>query len=182
MSIKHNSTVRRSVHQLSIMLRRTGSVFRDRTYQIVAVTSTLALFSLYLFVPVWLVPGNTLSFELGLISPLSYVLLAALALMTGVLLALELFSFRRSRAQGFRTVGTGGTGIIASFTGGVLAVASCGCGTGLLLGVIGLGGGALFVAANQTSIVGLLLGIVIVGLYFSARRAAELCGTCRMPV
>lgn len=161
-----------------MVLMGSGRVFRERTYQVVAATSALVLFSLYLFVPVWLVPGNTLSFELGLIAPLNYMLLAALALMTGVLLALELFSFRRSRAQGLRMVGEGGTGIIASLAGGVLAAASCGCGTGLLLGAVGLGGGAFFVAANQTPIVIILLGIVTIGLYFSARRAAGLCIAC----
>ncbi len=158
------------------------SVFRKRIYQIIAAASALVLFCLYLLVPVWLVPGNTLPLELGLISPLNDVLLAVLALMTGVLLALEVFSFRRSRAQGVRVVGEGGTGIIASLAGGVLAAASCGCGTGLLLGAIGMGGGALFVAANQTSIVILLLGVVTVGLYFSSRRAAGLCSVCTTTV
>ena len=116
-------------------------------------TSALALFCLYLFVPVWFVAGNTLSLELGLISPFNYALLVALALVTGILFALELFSFRRSRTQGLRVVGEGGTGIIASIVGGVLATASCGCGVGLMLGAIGLGGSTLFVVANQTPII-----------------------------
>ena len=181
MSVKHNSTASRFIRPLSVVLKGSGSVFRERGYQVVAALGAFTFFGLYLLVPVWLVPGNTLSFELGLIAPLNYVLLAALALMTGVLLALELFSFRRSRAQGLRVAGEGGTGLIASLAGGVLAAASCGCGTGLLLGALGLGGGAFFVAANQTPIVIILLGVVIVGLYFSARRAAGLCVACRMP-
>ncbi len=166
-------------NQFSLILRGSISVFRKHTYQIAATICTLSLFCLYLLVPILLVPGNTLMLELGAMSLLDYVLLFALALMTGILLTLELFSFRYSRAQGLRMVGEGSTGIIASLIGGVLATASCGCGIGILLGVIGLGGGALFVTANQTPIIIILLGIVMIGLYFSARRAAGLCGTCK---
>ncbi len=171
--------IRRFERQLSLILHGSMSVFRRHTYQIIATTGTFFLFCLYLLVPILLVPGNTLSFELETISLLDYVLLFALALMTGILLTLELFSFRHSRAQGLHVVGESGTGIVASLVGGVLATASCGCGIGILLGAIGLGGGAFFVTENQTPIIIILLGIVMVGLYFSARRAAGLCNTCK---
>ncbi len=164
--------------EIRTTLRAGAGVFRKPLYGIIAVASALAFFGVYLLVPVWLVPGNTLAFELSQITALSYALLATLALMTGVLLSLELFEFRRSRTRGLRAAGGSGIGLVASLTGGVLATASCGCGIGILLGVLGLGGGALFVAANQSYIVLAMLVVVAIGLYFSARRAAGLCVTC----
>ncbi len=163
------------------MLRAGASVFRNPLYGAISAGSAVVFFGVYLLVPVWLVPGNTLAFELSQITALDYALLATLALMTGILLSFELFAFRRSRTQGLRTAGESGIGLIASLTGGVLAAASCGCGVGILLGVLGLGGGALFVAANQSGIIVAMLVVVAIGLYFSARRAAGLCVTCRVP-
>ncbi len=161
-------------------LRASAPVFREGTYQGVAAAGVLVFLGTYLLIPVWLIPGNTFAFELSQMTPFNYGLLIALALMTGALLALELFAFRRSRAAGLHTASKSGVGFVASLAGGVLAAASCGCGTGILLGVLGLGGGALFIAANQTAIAVIMLGIVAVGLYFSARRAAGICATCHV--
>ncbi len=164
--------------EMRTTLHAGASVFRKPLYGIISIASALVFFSVYLLVPVWLVPGNTLALELSRMTALNYALLAALALMTGVLLSFELFAFRRSRTRSLRAAGESGIGLVASFTGGVLAAASCGCGIGILLGVLGLGGGALFVAANQSYIVLAMLVVVAIGLYFSARRAAGLCVTC----
>lgn len=155
--------------------RASVSVFKKPAYALLAIGSALVFFGMYLIVPVLLVPGNSLSFELALISPGNFLLLATLALMTGMLAAFELFSLRRSRAHGLRSAGRQSAGFVASITGGVLAAASCGCGVGILLGVVGLGGGTLFATQNQMPIVVALLGIVFIGLYFSARRVAGIC-------
>lgn len=160
-------------------VRGGANVFTRPLYGAIAVLVAAALFAVYLLVPAWLVPGNSLALEFSIVTPLGYGLLAALALMTGALCALEVFSFRRARAQKVAAA-RDSVGLVASLTGGILAAASCGCGVGILLGAVGLGGGALFVAANQTAIVALMLVVVAVGLYFSARRAAGLCATCRI--
>lgn len=159
-------------------IRGGASIFRERIYVAISVASSLVFLILYLLVPVWTVPGNTIAFELGLLTLVDYVLLGALALMTGVLLSLEVSALRRSRSNGLRSAGEGSIGLVASLAGGVLTAASCGCGLGILLGIVGLGGGAIFVATHQTAIVVGMLSVVAIGLYFSARRAAGLCATC----
>ena len=166
------------MNQLSTIVRGSAQVFRERLYVGVTTVGTLVFFALYLLIPVWVVPGTTLVYELDRLTLVNYALLGSLALMAGALLSFELFSFRRSRMAGLRTAGEGGVGLAASLAGGILAAATCGCGIGILLGVVGLGGGALFIAGNQTLIVASMLGVVAVGLYFSARRAAGICATC----
>lgn len=166
------------LRSLSTIVSASSTVFRERVYIGMTVVSSLALFGLYLLVPVWLVPGNTLAFEMTQLSLLNAGLLGALALATGVLLSFEVFAFRRTRASGARAAGEGSVGLLASLAGGILASASCGCGIGILLGVVGLGGGTLFVVAHQTLIVVVMLVVVVIGLYFSARKAAGICATC----
>lgn len=159
-----------------VVFQAGAKVFREPLHLAVALLAALAFFGLYVFVPVWVIPGNTLAFELSIISSANYVLLFALALMTGALFSFELYAWRHSRAQGARGAGEGGAGLLASVTGGLLA--SCGCGIGILLGAVGLGGGALFVVAHQSVILVVIFGVVALGAYFSARRAARICATC----
>jgi len=168
-----------ALREIATLFAAIGSVLGKPRYALAALFAAFVFFGVYLFVPILLVPGNTFSLELSLITPLEYVLLTALALMTGTLLSLELFAFRQSRALHARAAG-GVSGLVASLTGGILAAASCGCGVGILLGAVGLGGGTLFVVAHQTTIVFAMLGVVAVGLYFSARRAAGICATCQI--
>ncbi|HQU07621.1 MAG TPA: hypothetical protein PK539_00985 [Candidatus Paceibacterota bacterium] len=169
-----------SMRRVRTLLRAGRDVFGRPAYFGIAVVGALIFFGLYLFVPVWLVPSNTVTFELLNITPLQYGLLSLLALMTGMLVSFEVFAFRSTRTQKLRAAGEGGVGLVASLFGGIIAAASCGCGIGILLGVVGFGGGALFVAENQTSIVLVMLGVVAIGVYFSATRAAGLCATCRV--
>lgn len=170
--------MKRFISPFSLIFRTVAQVFRERVYAATTLISALAFFSLYLLTPTWLVPSTTLAFELSRLSLLNYTLLGTLALLTGILLSLELFSFRRTRSSRVRSATEGGVGLVASLTGGILAAASCGCGLGILLGAVGLSGGAVFVAAHQTPIVIGMLVIVGAGLYFSARRAAGICATC----
>ncbi|GEM_PF-2740535 len=162
------------------LVRASGEILRTPKHFALALIGALLFFALYFFVPVWIVPGNSPSFELSLISPLNFFLLSLLALMTGILFSLEWYSLARTKGSAaVKTAGGGGVGILASMAGGILAAASCACSVGIFLGLIGLGGGALFVAAHQTLVVLVFVGITAFGLYFSARRAAGICATCR---
>jgi len=163
------------------IVRTSVSIFREPLYAGLALAGAVLFLVIYIFIPIWLVPGNSLAYTLAQASFLSYLLLTVLALMTGMLLSFEVFAFRRSRTQALgKVAGEGGAGFVASLIGGVLAAASCGCGIGILLGVLGLGGATLFVIANQTLISVVMIGVVATGLYFSARRVAGVCATCHV--
>lgn len=170
--------MKRVFSRLAVVPYALAQVFRNWKNVLIATVSACLFFSLYLLVPVWLVPGNSLLFSLSQLSLLNTALLGLLAFTTGVLFTFELFAFRKSQSNRVVSASTGSAGLLASLAGGILAAASCGCGVGILLGVIGLGGGTVFVVANQTYIVVGMLLIVLVGVYFSARRAAGICATC----
>lgn len=168
-----------SIHSLS---RTAARILRQPPYHAYAATAALLVFAFYIVVPVLLVPGNTFRIEFDLITPLALTLLIILAAMTGTIIALEIFSFRRAKTARLQTVGEGGAGILASLMGGIIAAASCGCGIGVLLSVFGLGGGALFITEHQTPVILLFLALVAVSLYYSARRAAGICAAPFPPV
>ncbi len=143
-------------------------VLRRPRYLALAVLFALGFLALYLFIPVWLVPGNTLKVELGLITRHNDVLLAVLALITGALWTLQIYLFQNPGTGG-RASATCGISLFSSIAGGV-AAASCGCGYAIILGAFGFTGAAPFMLAHETVFVLALLFIVGAGLYLTARR------------
>jgi hypothetical protein len=165
------------MRNIPAVIRTARGILARSPYRTYAIAAALLMFAFYIVVPVLLVPGNTFRIEFDLITPASLLMLVALASMTGMIVALEIFSFRRMRAARLSSVGEGGAGIIASLAGGVMAAASCGCGLGVLLGFFGLGGSALFITEHYPIALSFFLAAVALSLSYSARRAAGICST-----
>lgn len=150
---------------ISAFATATRILARPRYFTLAAVLS-LAFFLLYLYIPAWLVPGNTIKLELGLLTLRTGILLAALALVTGVLWTLQTYLFiNRGAIKGAATCSIG---FLSSIAGGV-AAASCGCGYAIILGVFGLAGAAPFMLAHETLVVLVLLIFVATGLLLTVR-------------
>lgn len=157
------------------------TVFAKRRYWLIAFGAAAVSFILPILIPVWLIPLNTLTLQLSLMSVENYVLLAMLAITSGTLIAFNVFLFRRRRGS---VITTGGAGIstLVAFVGGVITT-SCGCGVGLILGLVGLGAGsAFFVIANQFYIILGALFLVLIGLYLNVRAVAGICTVCEVVV
>jgi len=139
-----------------------------------------ALFiAVYIVLPVWLTPGNTLTFQLSLFTPRDYLLFLFLSVVTALLILMQVFLFVRSRRGRASAVGRGGIGIFSALFAGLLATAAC---SSCILAVFGfLGAGSIFFTlGHQTYFVygGILL--VLIGLYFSARRVQGYCESCEV--
>ncbi len=146
------------------ILQAFRTVFSHGSYWYIAAGASAGFFILPLLIPTWFIPADTFSFELHLMRTENYLFLSLFALLSGILLALNIFLIRQ------RIIGSGGTGIIAAFLGSVL-LTSCGCGIGFILGFVGLGvGSTSFILANQLYIVITALCITFIGLYFSAKK------------
>ncbi|NNM83691.1 hypothetical protein HKL94_00510 [Candidatus Parcubacteria bacterium] len=155
------------------------TLFATWNYRILAIASGAIFFILPLLIPVWIVPSNTLAFELSLMRPANYLLLSLLAIASGLLVAMNIFLLRQRRERAL-AVGSGGMGIVSALVGGVV-MTSCGCGGGLIIGLLGLGAGSTsFIVGNQLYIILAALLITLVGLYLSARKVAGICQTCEV--
>ena len=147
-------------------------VFAARSYRILALLTMLLFFLLSLYVPVWLIPANTLSLVLHLLHLYDLVVLILLAMASGFLLAINVFLIKRRVGA---TLVEGGFGVAAALSAAVL-LTSCGCGLGLVVGIFGIGlGGAAFLSHYQFVISLLALAVVLVGLYISLRKVHAVC-------
>lgn len=159
--------------------RAFATVFAKRRYWLIAIGAAAVSFILPILIPVWLIPLNTLSLQLSIMSAENYVLLTMLAIASGMLIAFNVFLFHHRRGS---VVATGGAGIstLVAFVGGVITT-SCGCGIGLILGIVGLGAGStFFIIANQFYIILGAFFLVLIGLYLNVRAVAGICEVCEV--
>lgn len=134
----------------------------------------------YIFLPVWLTPGNTFSFQISLLRPRDYLLFVILSAVTALLVLMQAFLFLRSRKGRAGAVGQGGVGAFSALFGGLLATAACSSCIAAILGFLGAGG-IFFVLENQPYFVYGAIALVLFGLYFSARRMQGYCEDCKAP-
>lgn len=152
---------------------------QSRAYLLWFFGLTVVFIALYILVPVWLTPGNSISFQLSLLTIKDYALFVSLSFVTALLILMQVFLFLRSKKDRAGAVGQGGVGVSSAFFGGLLATAACSSCIAAILGFMGAGS-VFFVLENQPYVVAIALALVLIALYFSARRVKNYCDSCEV--
>lgn len=152
-------------------------VLGKRGYALWGLALTAVLFASYVLLPVWLTPGNTLSFQLGLLRLRDYALFAALSLLTALLLLLQAYLFAHRRTQRVSALGKGAGGLFSALFAGMLATAACSSCIAAVIGFLGAGS-VFFVIGHTAYFVWGGIALVLLGLYASARRIEGYCKDC----
>jgi hypothetical protein len=155
------------------------TVFSDSRNVAIAAASGLALTALNFLLPVLLVPGNTLEFQLALLGPEAALLYAVLAALVGIVVAMQahIFSHGESAARG---AAAGGFAFLSSVASGVFGGASCAACVSALFSFLGAGS-TLFLVDHKAEFALLGLGLVAASLWFSSEKINGSCGNKCVP-
>ena len=165
---------------LQIIFLAIKKVLAKKHYKLWFAALTAIFIAAYIFVPVWLTPGNSLGFQLGLLSLRDYVLFIVLGACASLLVLMQVFLFLRKRSYRVSSAAQGGVGVFGAFFGGLLATAACSSCIAAILGFLGAGS-IFFILENQPYVVAGAIALVIIGLYFSARKVMGICEDCKVP-
>lgn len=167
---------------INILKQATKETLATSPRRIAFVLLVVVTFGLFVWIPVKLIPGNDLPFQLSIMTRLDFAMFGILSVLNALLILMQwhLFQLRRLRARsGVGMVITGGVGGLSATFASVLSTASCGaCVTGFL-GFLGTGG-VLFVLDNrwQISLVSIL--IVVIALAIASNTIASGCKVCNV--
>lgn len=109
----------------TIIFSASKSVLENKNYKRWFFGLTAIFIALYVFIPVWLTPGNSLDFQLSLLTPADYGLFIVLAALASLLVLMQVFLFSRRKLGRASAVAQGGVGAFSAFFGGLLATAAC---------------------------------------------------------
>ena len=166
------------MQQIILAIRQ---VLKTKNYLFIFFVSAAVLFASLVAIPLFTIPGNFLALQLKIFTARDYLLMAFLSVLAGLNLALSWYGFTQQKkiSVASQSVAGGAVSTIAGIFGAIVGTASClGC-LVALLGLVGLGvGSALFILKNQSYFLLGAIALMIVSLYFAARKVNRVCALC----
>lgn len=140
----------------------------------------MAFFALFIVIPLITIPGNDLMFQLKIFRISDYFLMIFLAILVGLNLALQVYSFKQKRARNItQSVAGGAISGVSGIFGAIVGTAACASCLASLFGLVGLGTGSLFfVLKNQQLFLFGAITFMLISLYFAARKVNKVCISC----
>lgn len=155
------------------MLESLKLVLSNRKYLSIWLISSLFFLGIYVFIPIYLTPGNDLDFFLKITPYWQILLLAVLAMLMGLVISMQLY-IRNVLSSRIGTAKIAATGAITSFSSiisGVFSTATCSACVAAVLGFIGLGSTLAFLLLQyQWQVAALGFIIALAAVYSSAKR------------
>lgn len=155
-------------------------VLSQRGYFFSMVLLTIAIFLLFLAIPVKTVPGNTFAFQLSILDVRQYILLGALSFLIALSLTLHIFALmhKRSMRTGVSMAGQSATGFLSGTIASIFGTATCAYCVSAFFGFLGIGG-VLFLIEQRTWITAAAIVLMLILLYFTSRKVLGICEVCR---
>ena len=161
--------------KINHIINASKQVLSRRNYLILFIALIFIILAVFISIPVFLIPANSLLFQLTVLTIKDYVLLTILAVLTSLLIVMEIFSYKQAKlCSSGRTSVSGGSAIIATLFG----TASCASCLSAVFGFLGIGT-VFFLVEYQWFIVGIAILIMLVSLYFTSLKLNGVCDSCK---
>ena len=157
----------------------TKTILYEKNYLILFVLSSIIMTLIYLFLPVYLTPGNDIEFQLSITPLWALVFTGILAIAMGLLISMQVFVFKRLRMIQRKEASTGIIGGMSSIVAGIFASASCGACLSAAFAFIGAPG-IIFLTEHRFEITLISFGVVLIALYLSSKKINDNCDYCRV--
>jgi hypothetical protein len=136
-------------------------------------------FALFIYLPVRLIPGNDVVFQLQILGWGDYLILGTLSVLNALLIHMHYHVFREKRRvrRAVSSVAASGAGGMSAIFASVLSTATCSSCVAGLLGFLGTGG-ILFVLDHRWIFVSAALMIVSIAIILASRQIQGDCAAC----
>lgn len=143
-----------------------------------AVLTVLTLL-LFIWIPVRLTPGNDFLFQLSIMRGRDFILFGMLSTLNALLMVMQwhLYRARRDMKANIATAAASGAGGLSAVFASMLGTASCSACVAGILGFLGTGS-VFFFLKYSTQITVVATAIVLLAIWFAARRIADGCKAC----
>ncbi|MEK7510525.1 MAG: hypothetical protein AAB567_03175 [Patescibacteria group bacterium] len=157
----------------------TKTVLTAKRYLLIFFVLFPIAFLVFILIPVLAIPGNDIAFQLSIFTSKDYTLLIVLAPLISLVITMQIFIFRRNKniKENLKSAGVGAAGSYSGVIGTVFATASCSSCVAVLFGFLGTGA-VFFAVENRWLFVSLAIGLMLISLYFAARKINKVCTSC----
>lgn len=156
-------------------------VFKKKSYFIIFGVFSLILLFLYVFVPIYITPGNDLYFFIQITPWWGFLILICLSLLMGLLISMQIYIYRNLKKISIKESGSGILAWVSSFISGLFTSATCASCVSVLFAFLGVSG-IFFLLKYRWYISALGFVLVLISIDFSAKRIKNHCDSCKIKV
>ena len=165
-------------HVLQTTTRAIQHSLRGTRYKLLFAGVALAMFFLYAYIPVLLIPGNDLAFQFSLLGLQDYALLAFLSLLNSLFITMQVYAVRKTRSV-VSSIGKGIGGSAGALFAGIAGTAFCVSCLAPLFALFGIGfSGVIFTLQYRFYFVGVIVIFMLVALYLTSKKISKVCNSC----
>lgn len=151
--------------------------FFDKKYVFIAFVSTLAMAFMYIGIPIFITPGNSLELLADATPWWGFLVIAILATLMGMLVAMQYYVIKNTKSADKREVGSGIGAFVASIMSGIFATATCAACVSVLFSFLGTAS-IFFLMDHRWEIIAFGFIMVAISIYLTSRRINNHCEEC----
>lgn len=152
----------------------TKQVLSNKKYLLGFLTLVLLFFSIFILLPVFLIPANSLSFQLSIFTLKDYLLLMFLSTLSSLLVVMQIFIYKQAKQKNLAKGLAGGSSAIIAAIFGTASCASC---LAAVFGFLGVGT-VLFLASYKNIIVAIAILLMLISVYYASLKVKGVCDGC----
>lgn len=151
--------------------------FKSKKYVIGLLLLSIAIFGVFIYIPVSTIPGNDLPFQLSIMPLRDFILLTILSFLTSLSILFNLYILKKQSSIQINQLGNmtflGAISTSTSIFGSVTCIACA----STFLSFLGIGT-IVFIFKYQTILVVFSILLMLISLYFTSRKVLGICNPC----
>ena len=157
-------------------------VLKERKFFVAFLILGASLFWIFVSIPTKTIPGNTLAFQLSILTRSDYFLLITLSALTSLAAVMNFYILANKFTGRTSATLAGQTGIggISGLIAAIFGTATCSLCVASLFGFLGVG--AVFLLLKwQVAVTVVAIILLLISLYFASLKVLGICKNCAVP-
>lgn len=161
--------------KLTIVFNSIKNVLKRKNYFLMFLVTSIIFLALFILIPVFIIPGNSLKFQLGIFMPLNYFVMILFSSLAGLMISMRTYNYKMKKSL----IGVGG-GVFGGFFGfvaGIFGTVTCPACVAAIFGFLGTGA-TLFLIEKQWYIMSIAAVFLLVSIYLTSLSIEKKCEKC----
>ena len=152
---------------------------RGTGYKLLFVGVALTMFVFYVYIPLKVIPGNDIAFQLSLLTLQDYALLIFLSLLNGLFITMQAYSIKVAKTT-VQSIGKSVGSSAGALFAGVAGTAFCVSCLAPLFALFGIGfSGIVLTLQYRFYFVAVIVAFMLVAIYFTSKKIVGACEDCK---
>ena len=157
---------------IKIIYNASKRTLSNKNYLLTFIFISVLFITIFILIPVFVIPGNDLLFQLGIFTYLDYIIMFTLAILISLMISMQIYNYKLKKS--IKKVGGAVAGGFSGFVAGLFGTASCASCVAAIFGFLGVGT-VFFLIKYQWYIVGISLVFILISIYFNASSIEKGC-------